>query len=61
MSGYGRFAYYYDSLTGNIDYKSQADYFDGIIRRFGGKQGGILLDLACGNGKPFRRNGTQGI
>ncbi len=50
MSGYGRFAYYYDSLTGNIDYKSQADYFDGIIRKFGGKQGGILLDLACGTG-----------
>jgi ubiquinone/menaquinone biosynthesis C-methylase UbiE len=49
-SNYRFFAYYYDSLTENIDYKKRAEYFDSIIRKFGGKQGGILLDLACGTG-----------
>lgn len=50
MSGYSAFSRYYDILTGNIDYKCRAAYFENIIRRFGGKKGGILLDLACGTG-----------
>ena len=49
-SNYRFFAYYYDALTGNIDYRKRAEYFDSIIKKFGGKQGGILLDLACGTG-----------
>ena len=50
MNGYSVFAEYYDSLTANIDYKARAEYFHSLIKRFGGKEGGILLDLACGTG-----------
>lgn len=49
MSGYGCFAHYYDKLTGNISYKSRAEYFDRLIGMYGGKKG-LLLDLACGTG-----------
>lgn len=49
-SNYRFFAWYYDVLTGNIDYRKRAEYFDSIIKKFGGKKGGILLDLACGTG-----------
>lgn len=50
---YADFALYYDLLTGNVDYRSRAVYFDGIIREFGGENDSgtnILLDLACGTG-----------
>ncbi|MGN0690959.1 MAG: class I SAM-dependent DNA methyltransferase [Oscillospiraceae bacterium] len=50
MSGYSAFSRYYDVLTENIDYRARAEYFEKMIRRFGGKEGGILLDLACGTG-----------
>lgn len=47
---YGIFAQFYDTLTSNIDYAKRAQFFDSLVRKFGGKQGGILLDLACGTG-----------
>ena len=47
---YGIFAQFYDTLTNNIDYAKRAQYFDSVVRKYGGKQGGILLDLACGTG-----------
>jgi ubiquinone/menaquinone biosynthesis C-methylase UbiE len=47
---YGNFAYYYDSLTKNVDYHKRALYFNELIERFGGNTSGILLDLACGTG-----------
>lgn len=50
MTDYSRFAEYYDVLTKNICYKERAAYFNTLIERFGGKSGGILLDLACGTG-----------
>ena len=50
MSGYGDFAEFYDRLTDNVDYREIAHYYDRLIKRFGGKSGGILLDLACGTG-----------
>lgn len=49
MSGYKSFARFYDLLTSNISYPARALYFDGIIRKYGGKRG-LLLDLACGTG-----------
>lgn len=49
-NGYGIFAEFYDTLTSNINYAERARYFDSIVKKFGGKQGGILLDLACGTG-----------
>ncbi|MBQ9912995.1 MAG: methyltransferase domain-containing protein [Clostridia bacterium] len=49
MAGYGDFAYYYDLLTGNVDYESRTDYISSLLAENGvGK--GILLDLACGTG-----------
>lgn len=50
MSGYSCFAKYYDRLTENIDYREKAAFVNGLIRKHGGKKGGILLDLACGTG-----------
>ena len=49
MSGYGKFAYFYDNITENISYKERAEYFDMLIKKHGGKKN-ILLDLACGTG-----------
>ncbi len=50
MAGYNAFALFYDELTSNIDYKKRAVYFDSLVDKFGGKKGGILLDLCCGTG-----------
>lgn len=50
MAGYNAFALFYDELTSNIDYEKRASYFDVLIDKFGGKKGGILLDLCCGTG-----------
>lgn len=49
-SNYQYFAHYYDCLTGNINYDRRAEYFDMLIKKFGGRQGGVLIDLACGTG-----------
>ena len=49
MASYGDFAYYYDSLTENVDYDKRCEYIRGLLADNGiGK--GILLDLACGTG-----------
>lgn len=49
MTSYNKFAQYYDTLTSDIDYQKLSEYYDIIIKRFGGSNG-ILLDLACGTG-----------
>ncbi|MCL2068466.1 MAG: class I SAM-dependent methyltransferase [Oscillospiraceae bacterium] len=49
MAAYGVFARYYDALTKNVDYRSRAAYFAGIIRRYA-PDARLLLDLACGTG-----------
>lgn len=63
MGGYGCFAYYYDTLTENISYKSRAEYIDSLVKLHGGKKN-ILLDLACGTGslsEEFSRMGYDVI
>ncbi len=50
MSNYCNFAYVYDLLTSEIDYKKRAGYFDKLVLEHGGFHG-ILLDLGCGTGK----------
>ncbi len=50
MSNYENFAYFYDELTSNIDYKIIAENYQKLILKYGGKTDGILLDLACGTG-----------
>lgn len=47
---YNIFARYYDDLTKNINYQDLAEYFHTIIKKYDGKENGILLDLACGTG-----------
>lgn len=49
-NGYGVFASVYDLLTENVEYERRAKYFDSLIKKLGGKQNGVLLDLACGTG-----------
>ena len=49
-TNYNIFARYYDDLTKNINYQDLAEYFHTIIKKYEGKENGILLDLACGTG-----------
>ena len=49
MGAYHSFSYFYDILTSNISYKHMAEYFDSLIKMYGGRTN-ILLDLACGTG-----------
>lgn len=49
MASYGDFAYFYDSLTENVDYESRCKYISTLLAENGVGEG-ILLDLACGTG-----------
>lgn len=49
MSSYNKFAYYYDILTENVDYKVRSDYISNFFSDYG-NGGNKLLDLACGTG-----------
>ena len=49
MASYGDFAYYYDSLTENVDYEKRCAYIKSLLAENGVGEG-ILLDLACGTG-----------
>lgn len=50
MSNYSDFAFYYDGLTKNIDYKKRAGYFDMLIKKYCTSGGRYIVDLACGTG-----------
>lgn len=50
MSKYSDFAFYYDGLTNNIDYRKRAEYFDSLIKKYCVSGGNYLVDLACGTG-----------
>jgi cyclopropane fatty-acyl-phospholipid synthase-like methyltransferase len=46
---YNNFAYVYDKLTQDIDYKKWADYLESIVKRhMGGAE--MILELGCGTG-----------
>ena len=49
MSGYGRFACYYDKLTENVDYGKIAARCHELIKHLGSEHE-VVLDLACGTG-----------
>lgn len=49
MKSYESFAYFYDDLTGNVDYKELSKYFDSLIKKHT-NGANLLLDLACGTG-----------
>lgn len=50
MAGYGSFASFYDTLTGNVDHEGWADYLLSLFHTFSGKKPQTVLDLACGTG-----------
>jgi len=55
------FARHYDALTANINYPALARYFDRIIKKVSrGKDGNIMLDLACGTGNLSWRFAAMG-
>ena len=49
MPGYGDFAYYYDLLTGNVNYEELCGCIHHLLCDNGVDEG-ILLDMACGTG-----------
>lgn len=49
MSGYSRFAWFYDRLTANVNYDLISKRIDELVKRFGGRKD-ILLELGCGTG-----------
>lgn len=60
MACYDVFADFYDSLTGNVDYDSRAEYILSLFAHFGSKPG-LMLDLACGTGSITVRLAEKGI
>lgn len=47
---YNYFAFRYDELTENVDYKVRSDYISGFFVKYGLKKNDAVLDLACGTG-----------
>ena len=46
---YNDFAYIYDSLMSDIDYRQWVDYIEGVFKRYNSEPG-LILDLGCGTG-----------
>ena len=57
---YNEFAYLYDSLINDVDYKKWADYYFGIFRRYGHKPS-LGLDLGCGTGNLTLELSRRGV
>lgn len=49
MASYGNFAYVYDSLTTDVDYKKRAAQLLSLFKKYDRKPT-LLLDMACGTG-----------
>lgn len=50
MSGYGNFAFFYDSLNSGADYENRGEYLWSLFKKHGGHTPKTCLDLACGTG-----------
>lgn len=60
---YTDFAYVYDTLMGDVDYKARTQYILKLFDKYG-KRPTLLLDLACGTGSfsvNFSKNGIDVI
>ena len=57
---YNEFAYLYDKLINDVDYKSWADYYFKIFQRYGLKPK-LGLDLGCGTGNMTVELAKRGI
>lgn len=49
MSVFGRYADWYDLFYADKDYRAEAAYVDGVLRRHGAAEGS-LLEIGCGTG-----------
>ena len=47
---YNYFAFHYDELTENVDYKVRSDYISDFFNKLGIAKNASVLDLACGTG-----------
>ena len=57
---YNEFAYVYDRLIDDVDYKSWVDYYLKIFKRYGLKPS-LGLDLGCGTGNMTLELSSRGI
>ncbi len=60
MSSYSDFAFVYDSLMQDVDYKSRTEYLLKLFKKYG-KKPTLLLDLACGTGGFSNQMALKGI
>lgn len=58
---YNRFAYVYDALIKDVDYKKWVDYYMQIFQRYGLKNPKLGLDLGCGTGSITCELADRGI
>ena len=58
---YNRFAYLYDNLINDVDYKKWADYYFNIFQRYGLTNPKLGLDLGCGTGSLTTELASRGI
>lgn len=58
---YNRFAYVYDSLIRDVDYKKWVDYYIKIFDRYGLTEPSLGLDLGCGTGNITTELAKRGI
>lgn len=60
MSSYSDFAFVYDRLMNDVDYKSRTEYLLRLFKKYG-KKPQLLLDLACGTGGFSNQMALKGI
>lgn len=57
---YNDFAYNYDALMGDVDYKERTEYLCSLFSKFD-KMPTLMLDLACGTGEFSNRFAKKGV
>lgn len=60
MSSYSDFAFVYDALMGDVDYKAKAEFLLKLFKRHD-KKPTLMLDLACGTGGFSNQFALKGI
>lgn len=60
MSSYSDFAFVYDRLMNDVDYKKRSEYLLRLFKKYG-KKPELLLDLACGTGGFSNQMALKGI
>ncbi len=60
MSSYSDFAFVYDRLMNDVDYKARTEYLMKLFKKYGRKPS-LLLDLACGTGGFSNQLALNGI